>query len=110
MLKVLGTWYFILGTFFCQSQNLPTRPNPPRLVNDFVNILSSSEKETLEKKLVAFNDSTSSQIAIVLVKTTDEYPVDDYAIALYRTWGIGAAWQAAETAFAQGPPMVESHR
>lgn len=76
-------------SFSINAQDIPQPSNPPRLVNDFENILSESEKNLLEQKLVAFNDSTSSQIAIVTVATTGEYPVDDYTIALYRKWGIG---------------------
>jgi uncharacterized protein len=86
--------YFAVILFFIFSakifsQDIPAISNPPKLVNDFSGLLSEEEKNALEQKLVAFNDSTSSQIAIVLLKTTGDYPVDDYAIALYRKWGIG---------------------
>ena len=75
--------------FAAFAQDLPPRPNPPRLVNDFVNILSGAERETLERKLVAFNDSTSNQITIAIVKSTGDYPPGDYAFALGRAWGVG---------------------
>ena len=44
---------------------------------------------TLERKLVALDDSTSNQIAIVLIKTLNDYPIEDYAVKLFRSWGIG---------------------
>ena len=53
------------------AQNFPTQSNPPRLVNDFANVLSSSEKESLERKLVAYDDSTSTQIAIVTIESLE---------------------------------------
>lgn len=82
--------FFILrGCATGFAQELPPKPNPPKLVNDYSGVLSDEEENLLEKKLVAFNDSTSSQIAVVLMQSTGEYPVDDYAIALYRNWGIG---------------------
>lgn len=71
------------------AQNIPARPNPPRLVNDFSGVLSSEQKDILERKLVALDDSTSNQIAIVLIKTLGDYPIEDYANKLYRSWGIG---------------------
>jgi uncharacterized protein len=71
------------------AQELPPQSNPPRLVNDYAQVLTNEEEQQLETKLVAFNDSTSTQIAIVLISSTGEYPVDDYAIALFRNWGIG---------------------
>ncbi len=82
----------ILVTFTSVSlfaQNIPARPNPPQLVNDFANALSPEQKEILEQKLVALDDSTSNQIAIVLIKTLNDYPIEDYANKLFRSWGIG---------------------
>ena len=71
------------------SQKVPPRPNPPRLVNDFTNTLSSDQVATLEQKLVAYDDSTSNQIAIVIIPSTDDYAPVDYATKLGREWGVG---------------------
>ncbi|MBC8156056.1 MAG: TPM domain-containing protein [Bacteroidetes bacterium] len=71
------------------NPDLPERPNPPRLVNDLVGILQPQEREQLERKLVAYNDSASTQITIVIVKTTDPYPIGDYAFQIGRKWGVG---------------------
>lgn len=71
------------------SQNLPERPNPPRLVNDLAGMLSPEEINALENKLVAFSDSTSTQIAIVIVPTLNGYAKADYAQRLAEKWGIG---------------------
>ena len=71
------------------SQNIPDKPVPPRLVNDFARMLNAEEVNMLERKLVAFNDSTSTQIAIVIVPTLDGYDKADYAQRLAEKWGIG---------------------
>jgi uncharacterized protein len=71
------------------SQNIPDRPVPPRLVNDFAGMLKSEEVNILERKLVSFNDSTSTQIAIVIVPSLDGYDKSDYAQRLAEKWGIG---------------------
>ena len=71
------------------AQDIPAKPNPPRLVNDFAKQLNPTEVNALEQKLVAYSDSTSSQIAIVVVPTTGEYPIADYALKLGREWGVG---------------------
>jgi uncharacterized protein len=71
------------------SQNIPDRPVPPRLVNDFSRLLNSEEVGRLENKLVQFNDSTSTQIAIVTVPSLGGYEISDYAVRLAEKWGIG---------------------
>ncbi|MEO6283781.1 MAG: TPM domain-containing protein [Dyadobacter sp.] len=83
---ILLTIFSLLGV---KAQDVPPKPNPPKLVNDFANQLSEGEKAQLEQKLVAYNDSTSSQIVIVIVPTTGDYPIADYAFKVGREWGVG---------------------
>jgi uncharacterized protein len=45
--------------------------------------------QKLEAKLRAYNDTTSTQIAIVTVSTLGPYPVEEYGIRLARKWQIG---------------------
>jgi uncharacterized protein len=74
------------------AQEVPNLPNPPRLVNDFVGgLLSPTQINALEQKLIAYNDSTSSQITIVIVKSVEPYDMFSYAQALFRKWKIGQA-------------------
>ena len=73
------------------AQGIPDRPDPPRLVNDYANILSPDQIQNLESKLVAFNDSTTVQIAVVIVSSLDGYNEADYAIQLGQKWGVGGS-------------------
>ncbi len=70
---------------------IPPKPNPPRLVNDFANLLTPDQEQALENKLVAYDDSTSNQIAIVTVTTLNDYAAVDYATELGRQWGVGGS-------------------
>jgi len=79
---------FQTGISFSQG-SIPEKPVPPRLVNDFAQILSPDELQNLESKLVAFNDSTSVQIAVVIVPTLGGYEKADYAQQLGQKWGVG---------------------
>ncbi|MBK9391691.1 MAG: TPM domain-containing protein [Bacteroidetes bacterium] len=87
LLSVLAL--FISVIFPAYSQDIPERPVPPHLVNDFAGVLSQQEVVALEGKLVAFNDSTSTQIAIVTVASLGGYDIIDYAQRLGEKWGIG---------------------
>ncbi|MBF9222590.1 TPM domain-containing protein [Hymenobacter ruricola] len=78
-----------LSALGAAAQSLPPRPNPPRLVNDLAGLLQPGEADALERKLVAYDDSTSSQIAVVTVPNLDGDDIADYAQKLYESWGIG---------------------
>ncbi|EKB49219.1 TPM domain-containing protein [Cecembia lonarensis] len=80
--------FLLTGVVWAQG-DFPPVPNPPKLVNDFTNTLSASEKDRLERKLVAYNDSTSSQVTIVMIRSLGPYEISDYAFQLGDRWGIG---------------------
>ncbi len=72
---------------FSYADDFPERSN--RLVNDYTNTLSPDQIQQLENKLVAFDDSTTIQIAVVLIQSLQDYEVADYAVRLAQKWGIG---------------------
>jgi uncharacterized protein len=87
--KIVLASALVLSSLVSMAQNIPQRPSPPRLVNDFAGVLSPDEEARLEQQLVAYDDSTSTQIAIVTVKSLNDYPVEEYALKILRDWGVG---------------------
>ena len=81
--------FFFLQLGLVLAQDFPEAPNPPRLVNDFTGTLSAEELGKLEQKLLAYSDSTSTQVAIVLMGSVGSYDISDYAFRLGEKWGIG---------------------
>ena len=86
---ILPVFLLTMLTASIHAQDFPDKPVPPRLVNDFAGMLNNNEINALENKLVAFNDSTSTQIAIVTVTSLHGYDKADYAQRLAQKWGIG---------------------
>ena len=80
---------FLLITNLGFAQKIPSRPNPPRLVNDFANILTDKQERALEHKLVTYSDSTSTQICVVTVTSLDGTTSDDFAYQIGEKWGVG---------------------
>ncbi|MDO6390892.1 TPM domain-containing protein [Pontibacter sp. BT731] len=90
--SVLFLYLVLCSTLaFAQSSDFPPRPNPPRLVNDLAGILSQGERQALEQKLVGYNDTTSTQIAIVTIKSIGDYDANQYAAELGELWGVGGS-------------------
>lgn len=82
-------FFLLIVSLGSLAQDIPPRPSPPRLVNDLANQLNGNEEAALEQKLVAYNDSTSTQIAVVIVPSVEPYAIADYAFKLGREWGVG---------------------
>ncbi|MDP4285075.1 MAG: TPM domain-containing protein [Bacteroidota bacterium] len=85
--------FLLLFLFSFQSllaQKIENRPEPPKAVNDFGNFLEPFQREALEQKLDAYNDSTSSAIVIITVPDLQGYDIPQISLKYLREWGIGA--------------------
>ena len=78
-------------TFIISATAIPSRPEPARLVNDLADLFTAEQEEGLEKMLVAFDDSTSNQIAVVTVPDLEGYSSSEYATRIGLEWGVGSA-------------------
>lgn len=90
--KVLRGVFLLVGVLCfvgLAMAQIPERPSPPHLVTDMAGILSAEEQQALEQKLLTYEDSTSTQIAVVTVASLEEYPVEQFAVELALKWGIG---------------------
>lgn len=87
MKKLFLLSLFTLIFSFAFAQDFPGKPST--LVNDYSGVLSIEQRAMLEKKLVAFDDSSSTQIAIAILKSVGDYDINEYAVELGRKWGVG---------------------
>lgn len=94
MKKILSIISVLISVFAFAQKEIPTRPNPPKLVNDFTGkLLTPEQVHALEQKLVAYDDSTSNQITIVIVNTLNGMDPAQYATELGEKWGVGGSAQ-----------------
>ena len=82
--------FLSLLVFLCISINgfsqdfLPDRP--VGMVNDFADMLSSSEEQRLERKLTSFRDTTTNVIAIATLESLQGYSEEEIATTLFNNW------------------------
>ncbi len=91
--KSLKTSFILLFVAFCVNvfSQIPNRPSPQRLVNDFAGIFTPSQRAELEQVLVMVDDSTSNQITVVTVNDLAGMDKAQYATELGEKWGVGDA-------------------
>lgn len=69
------------------------RPPIPRFtqgpVMDQTGTLTSDQVSSLDQKLRAWEDSTTNQIAILVIPTLNDFPIEDYAVAVFDSNHFG---------------------
>ena len=68
---------------------IPKKPKEQTSVYDYVNLLSDSQKSILEQKLIRYADSTSSQIVVAIISSTEGENINFLGAQWGQKWGIG---------------------
>ena len=90
MKKILALSLLLaLFSTLLRAQEFPEPMQPPRLVNDFTKLFSQGESENLERKLLDFNNATSTQIFVVTVPTLNGNEPNAYTTQLAEKWKVG---------------------
>jgi uncharacterized protein len=71
--------------------DIPPIPEEQTSVYDYAGLLSSSEKNNLEQKLVRYSDTTSTQIVIAIIATSKGENIGLLTPKWAQKWGIGQA-------------------
>lgn len=87
-LKKLLSLFALFFVVSLMSAQIPPAPVPPRLVNDFVGVLQPRQLNELEHRLVAFNDTTSNMICVVIVDDMGDYSEQEFAYEIGDKWGV----------------------
>ena len=97
MKRFFSIWLLILAAAVGHAQSsfdpdvlLDPGSAPDHLVTDYASILTPSQRQALEDKLVTFDNSTSNQIAVVIVPSLKGKDIADFATELIRAWGVGS--------------------
>src|SRR3954468_13068567 len=62
---------------------------PTADVNDFAGLLTPAEKASLEVRCRQLRERTGAQLAIVTLKSLQGGNIEDFAVKLFKKWGIG---------------------
>ena len=87
---VLSLLVVILSFSFSYAQyNIPEKPKFQTSVYDYANLLSASQKSSLEQKLIKYSDTTSTQIVIAVINSTNGENINYLGAKWGQEWGIG---------------------
>jgi len=94
MFKLKYIWsIFILFISLSQAVfsqfTIPEIPKEQTSVYDYISLLSVTQKQNLEQKLIKYSDTTSTQIVIVIISTTKGENIGLLTPKWAHKWGIG---------------------
>lgn len=89
-------YFLVLFLGMCCSQmmhsqgfEIPSKPKEQTSVYDYIKLLSSNEKNSLEQKLIKYSDTTSTQIVVAIINSTEGEDIGYLATNWAHKWGIG---------------------
>ena len=89
MRKTLFTVLLLAVTYSLSPAQIPSKPSPPRLVNDLAGLFTSQQVAALEHHLVAFSDTTSNQVVVLTVNDLNGYSAAQFAYEVGQQWSVG---------------------
>jgi uncharacterized protein len=91
-LRRRAIYILLLVSAGCFAQfAIPDKPDLETSVYDYIQLLSSSEKNALEQKLISYSDSTSTQIVVAIIRSTEGENINFLGAQWGQKWGIGQA-------------------
>lgn len=89
-LTILGFFTFHLSN---AQYEIPAKPELQTSVYDYIELLSANEKEVLENKLIKYSDTTTTQIVLIVIASTNGEDINYLGANWGEKWGIGQAQQ-----------------
>ena len=83
----------VSGAFDYAQAKQGTLPKPAGRITDLANVIDAGTESELDRRLDDLEQKTSHEIAVVTVTSLGGTTVDDYAVRLFKEWGIGQAKQ-----------------
>ncbi len=87
LISICSSFLFTANAQF----KIPEKPEFQTSIYDYYNLLSAVEKSDLEEKLVRYSDTTSTQIVVAIIRSTEGEYINYLATNWAQKWGIGQA-------------------
>ncbi|HEY8500801.1 MAG TPA: TPM domain-containing protein [Clostridia bacterium] len=81
---------FINLSCYGSQVDYPT-PNDNFFVNDFANVIDTETEWDIQNIAVQLHEKTTAQVVVVTIDSLEGQSIEEYAVNLFRKWGIGTA-------------------
>ncbi len=91
MKRFLSVFFLVSSCLLSSSVLAKDTPLPSALgyINDFVNVVSPSDQDEMNRFSKELEANTAAQVAVAIVETTEPETIEQYSVRLFKQWGIG---------------------
>lgn len=86
--KLVFLLLILMNTIQVFSINLPA-PTQYKYINDYVGIIDQQTAQKIISLGKELEDKSGAQLTAVIVETIGDTTIEEYAVELFRKWGIG---------------------
>jgi uncharacterized protein len=90
MIRRFGTLFFLLALLLCSTAQAEVGiPKLTQRVTDLTATLDAAQIQALNARLAAFESGKGSQIAVLMLPSTQPETIDQYSIRVAESWKLG---------------------
>lgn len=88
LLLLLQSFFAVLAD---AAPEIPPKPSVASgiYVQDYAGVMQAADKQKILSIGQDLDNKTTAQVAVLTVKTLENMPIEDYALQVLRTWGVG---------------------
>lgn len=82
----------LLAATALAAPEIPARPTAAGgiYVQDYAGVMQAADKQKILSIGQDLDNKTTAQVAVITLKSLEGQPIEDYALAVLRQWGIGS--------------------
>src|SRR6266513_3945590 len=91
MRRITQIWLvgvLLLGTAFTWAEPV-SQLHPTNYVDDFAHVLDAQTTTELNDVCRQLDQKAQAKVAVVTINSTDSDSIEDYAVELFKQWGLG---------------------
>lgn len=92
ILLIISVMIFSFAMSFLQcvqAEPIPPKPHANLYVFDYAELIESQDEQEMQKIAKILDDKTKAQVIVVTVNGLSQMEIEEYALGLFRNWGIG---------------------
>lgn len=81
--------FLLINSLIVKGSEIYPAATNYKYINDYTGLINETDTKSIISIGKELEDKTGAQAVVVVINSTEEIPIENYAINLFREWGIG---------------------